>query len=287
MVLSRRLLPIVAVLIWDSRTLGQVREAESVLGATRAALGGDKNLAAVKTFVATGRTRQLRGNNLVPIEFEISCELPDKYVRKDEFPAQDTDVTVSGFRGDELIVFPQPPAGRGGPPPAQRLTAAKQDFARLMLGAFAASFPGYPLTFKYAAEGEAPEGKADILDVAGPPGFAARLVIQRGTHLPVMLIWNAPPPPGGRGGGPPGGPPQGAAPRGAPPPPGATPPRGAEPTGPLPENRLYFADYRDVKGTKWPFRIRRAVGGNTIEETTFDRINVNVKIDPKKFEAPK
>ena len=286
MVLSRRLLPIVAVLIWDSRTLGQARDADSVLAATREALGGDKNLAAVKTFVATGRTRQLRGNNLVPIEFEISCELPDKYVRKDEFPAQDTDVTVSGFRGDELIVFPQPPAGRGGPPPAQRLTAAKQDFARLMLGAFAASFPTYPLTFTYAAEGEAPEGKADILDVAGLPGFAARLVIQRDTHLPVMLIWNAPPPaPGGRGGGPPGGPSPRAAPPGAPPP--GAPPRGAEPAGPLPENRLYFADYRDVKGTKWPFRIRRAVGGNTIEETTFDRINVNVKIDPKKFEAPK
>jgi hypothetical protein len=286
MVLSRRLLPIVAVLIWDSRTLGQARDADSVLAATRAALGGDKNLAAVKTFVATGRTRQLRGNNLVPIEFEISCELPDKYVRKDEFPAQDTDVTVSGFRGDELIVFPQPAAGRGGPPPAQRLTTARQDFARLMLGAFAASFPSYPLTFKYAAEGEAPEGKADILDVAGPAGFAARLVIQRDTHLPVILIWNAPPP-GGRGGAPPGGPLPGAAPSAAPPPPGATPPRGAEPAGPLPENRLYFADYRDVKGTKWPFRIRRAVGSNTIEETTFDRINVNVKIDPKKFEAPK
>ena len=283
MVLSRRLLAIVlAVLIWDSRTLSQARDAESVLAATREALGGDKNLVAVKTFVATGRSRQLRGNNLVPIEFEISCELPDKYVRKDEFPAQDTDVTVSGFRGDELIVFPQPPAGRGGPLPAQRLMTAKQDFARLMLGAFAASFPSYPLTLKYAAEGEAPEGRADILDVAGPPPFAARLVIRQDTHLPVMLIWNAPaPPPSGRGGGPPGAPPAGAAP------PGATPPRGAEPAGPLPENRLYFADYRDVKGTKWPFRIRRAVGDNTIEETTFDRINVNLKIDPKKFEAPK
>jgi len=273
MVPSRRLLPLLAVLIWDSRTLGQARDAESVLAAARDALGGDKNLAAVKTVVATGRTRQLRGNNLVPIEFEINCELPDKYVRKDEFPAQDTDVTVAGFRGDELIVFPQPPAGRGGPPPEQRLMTVKQDFARLMLGAFAGSFSSYPLTFKYAAEGEAPEGKADVLDVVGPPPFAARLVIQRDTHLPVMLIWSAPaPPPGARGGGRPGGPPPaGAAPSAAPP----------------PENRLFFADYRDVKGTKWPFRIRRAIAGNTIEETTFDRININVKIDPKKFEAPK
>src|SRR5438876_1008402 len=119
MVLTRRLLAIVlAVLIWDSRTLSQARDAESVLAATREALGGDKNLAAVKTFVATGRTRQVRGNNLVPIEFEISCELPDKFVRKDEIPAQDTDLTISGFNGNQLIQFPQAPPGRAGGPAA-------------------------------------------------------------------------------------------------------------------------------------------------------------------------
>jgi hypothetical protein len=50
---------------------------------------------------------------------------------------------------------------------------------------------------------------------------------------------------------------------------------------------MYFADYRSVNGLEWPFRIRRAVAGNTIEETTFDRVSINVKIDPRKFEAPK
>jgi predicted thioesterase len=49
-------------------------------------------------------------------------------------------------------------------------------------------------------------------------------------------------------------------------------------------NRLYYADYRDVSGLKLPFRIRRAIGTMTIEETTFDRFLVNAKIDPKKFE---
>jgi hypothetical protein len=34
-------------------------------------------------------------------------------------------------------------------------------------------------------------------------------------------------------------------------------------------------------------RIRHAVAGQTTEETTFDRIRVNVKIDAKKFEVPK
>jgi hypothetical protein len=32
------------------------------------------------------------------------------------------------------------------------------------------------------------EGKADILEVAGPANLSARLVVQQATHLPVMLI---------------------------------------------------------------------------------------------------
>jgi hypothetical protein len=240
---------------------GQAPDASKILADARTALGGDANLSAVKSFVATGRTRQVRGNNLVPIEFEINCELPDRFVRKDEIPAQDTDPSVTGFSGDQLILAPTPPNRGGGPSPQamaqQRLIGTKQDFARLMLGAFAASFSSYPLTFKYLAEGDAPEGKADILDVAGPAGFSARLVVQRDTHLPVMLMWQAPGP---------------AAP-GAP---------------PMPvEHRLYYGDFRTVSGTKWPFRIRHAVAGQTIEETTFDRIRINVKIDPRKFEVPK
>src|SRR6202521_5481443 len=92
----------------------QTVDAAQVLAGAREALGGEKKLSAVKTFTATGRTRQVRGNNLVPIEFEINCELPDKFVRKDEIPAQDTDPTTRGFSGDALIQGPPPGAGRGG-----------------------------------------------------------------------------------------------------------------------------------------------------------------------------
>ena len=231
----------------------QAPDAAQVVSSAREALGGEKKLSAVRTFTATGRTRQVRGNNLVPIEFEINCELPDKFVRKDEIPAQDTDPSTRGFSGDQLIQIPPPGAGRGGRGaggPVPPIVAVKQDFARLMLGMFAASFPSYPLTFKYGAVGEAPEGKADILDVTGPANFALRFVVQRDTHLPVMLMWSAP--------------------------------------GPAPaEQRMYFADYRDVDGFKLPFRIRRAVGADTVEETTFDRFRINAKIDPRKFEMPK
>ena len=55
-------------------------QAATVIKDAREALGGEEKLAAVKTLVATGRTKQLRGDNLAAIEFEIAMELPDKYV---------------------------------------------------------------------------------------------------------------------------------------------------------------------------------------------------------------
>jgi hypothetical protein len=297
--------------------------AAKVLAAAREALGGDGRLSSVRNFVATGRTRQVRGDNLVPIEFELQCELPDKYVRKDEIPAQESGPTSTGFNGDDLIQLPVPPppagrAGAPGPPPAQieamrkgRLAATKQDFVRLTLGLFASSFSAYPVTFTYAGEAEAPQGKADVIDVKGAGGFAAKLFINSQTHLPVMVSWmgqsmpmrGMPPgaggaPPGGRAAAPPAGsapaaPPVGIAP-GAPTPsaPGAAAAgaRAAGPGGPSAapvEYRLYYGDYREVDGMQWPFRIRKATGPDTTEETTFDRFRINTKIDQKKFEVRK
>jgi len=48
---------------------------------------------------------------------------------------------------------------------------------------------------------------------------------------------------------------------------------------------MYFADYKDVDGLKLPFRIRRAAGSETTEETTFDRYRINAKVDPRRFDT--
>ena len=249
----------------------QARTAESVLAAARAALGGDAKIASVKTFIATGRTRQVRGENLVPIEFEIQAELPDKYSRRDEFPAQDAGPVTSGFAGDAVVLIPRPvpPPPRPGapaPPPQQqemmlraRLVQVKQDFARLLLGMFAGTTSAFPVTYAYVGQAEAPQGKADVIDVTGPANFTARLFVAS-DGLPIMLSWQAPMGPGG-----PGGPPPGAK--------------------PAPEQRLYFADYRDVEGLKLPFRLRRAAGAETTEETVFDRYRINAKVDPRRFDT--
>jgi hypothetical protein len=150
------------------------KDPAAVLAAARQAMGGEKKLSAVKSFTATGRTRQVRGENLVPIEFEIFVELPDKYLRKDEIPAQETGPNASGFNGDGLLVDPPPPAAMPEPAQKARVATLKQDFARLALGMFAGSFAAYPLTFTYVGEAEAPQGKADVLDAKGADNVTLR-----------------------------------------------------------------------------------------------------------------
>jgi hypothetical protein len=195
------------------------------------------------------------------------------------------------------------PGGRGPAmdPRRARLATVKQEYARLALGLFGASSAS-PLTFSYAAIAEAPQGRADVLDVKGEGNLAMRYFINTETRLPIMVTWTTPPtnvivtvP---------GKPPTSVAPGAVvvegPPAPAANAPkeemdkyskevlslRAKAQATPV-ENRLYFADYRDVDGLKFPFRLRRAIGTETTEETTFDRFRVNVKIDQRKFEPLK
>lgn len=256
-------------------------DATTVLLKAREALGGEKKLASIKTIVLSGQTRQIRGENLIPMVFEINIELPAKYARRDETPAVESGYSTTGFSGDDLIQLPPPatpvmppmPARPGGPPPPtpeqiaaqqaaqrkSRVATLKQDYARLMLGLFAASTEVFPLTFQKFGIAESPQGKADVITVLGPNNFTASLLINQESHLPVMLSWVPPAPPARAGS-----------------------------TAPAPvEQRVYFADYRDEGGVMWPHRIRRAAGADTTEETTIDRVRLNVRIDPRKFEVVK
>jgi hypothetical protein len=311
---------------------GQKADAAVVMAAAREALGGEKRLSSVRSFSVTGRTQQVGAESLVPIEFEIVCELPDRYARKDEFPAQKT---TTGFNGTELIQWPVPEvrparAGARPPGPAQqeaartlRVTAIKQDFVRLTLGMFATSFPSYPLTFSYAGQAEAPQGKADVIDAHGADNFVVRLFVLSTTRLPAMVSWMPPAQPvrpgavmtgAARGGGPavpapgakpgvetqPGGPSPrpagGAATEAGRAPAPTAPPASPGPQPALPgapsaaragESRIYYADYRDVDGLRLPFRLRRTAEAETVEETIVDRYRINPTIDPRRFEVRK
>jgi hypothetical protein len=46
---------------------------------------------------------------------------------------------------------------------------------------------------------------------------------------------------------------------------------------------VFFDEWRDADGVKFPFKMRRAMGSETTEEWTVSKIKVNPKIDPKRF----
>ena len=51
------------------------------------------------------------------------------------------------------------------------------------------------------------------------------------------------------------------------------------------EYRLYFADWSEVDGIKFPLKVQRAVEGTAEEEWTITRVKVNPKIDAGKFKS--
>jgi hypothetical protein len=46
---------------------------------------------------------------------------------------------------------------------------------------------------------------------------------------------------------------------------------------------VFFDEWRDADGLKFPFKMRRAMGSETIEEWTVTKVKVNPKVDPKRF----
>jgi hypothetical protein len=287
-------------------------KAGEILAAARKAIGGGK-LESLKSFSVQSDVQRNVGGMQLNADVEIVLELPDKYARVETLNAGPgmsiSGGSTTGFNGEHLLQKigaggmsggtmiirmgggggPAPSAGEK-PTPEQleqlkttALRSSKTEASRLMLGWFAMAHPAAHAEYTYLGEAESVEGKAYVLDVKNADGFAARLFIDEQNHLPLMVTYKA------------------AKPRmitqsvGAPPAAGGhavtqmngdamkqvqtamqQPPEMADYT-------VFFEEWRDADGVKFPFKMRRASEGSTTEEWTVSKVRLNPKIDPKKF----
>ncbi len=285
--------------ISTTRTPADTRATE-LLAQARAALGGEQQLSRVHGLSLDGTLQRAIGDRQVDGEVTIDLQLPDRMLRTDSIsPMGDSAlvVTAQGVSGDRLLrssrVLNTPPGAmiRIPPPPApgsdaetQALRGARADFARLTLALLLTAPAQMPLDFTYGGEAEAPDGKADVIDVKGPGTFAARLFLDKDGHKPLMLTY--------RGVAPrifvqraQGGPPDGR--RDGPPEPGRGGRRDhdvdAAPAPDIVDITLFLDDYRPVDGVLLPHHITRSTDGQPTEELTFKTIRINPAFKAETF----
>lgn len=299
-------------------------KATEVLAAARKAMGGLR-IESLKSMSVHASVQRNIGDFQMAGDLELLVEMPDKYMRSETARTSMVSMAnTAGFNGDRPLKSAATPSllpgggmvirmgGPAGPvAPAEKPTPEQQqqidrqmvrtarfEISRLMLGWLGKTHPSVSVQYTYAGEAESPDGKAHVIDVSNADGFAARLFVDEKTHLPLMVTYQGPLPRIVTAGGPrPGAPGQ---------PPGSQPPvrqLGAEerkalaadaekqmqdiqrepPT--MVEYSLFFDDWREEDGITFPRALRRSSAGTTTEEWTIDKVKVNPKIDPKKFET--
>ena len=298
-------------------------KAAEVIAATRTALGGERTLAGVKSLSVRGSYRREMaappdgggqrqvfaigpggGSPQMTGDLEIDVVFPDKYIKVDSSTGMVGITRTEGFDGDKplMSVHSNSPnvrimADTPQTDPSRSKIAvdrARAELARLLLGLVGGTQPGFPVTYSYVGQAESPDGKAEVVDVKGPDGFAARLFIDTETRLPLMLTYIAPEPRvvtrtiGG-----PGGTPMRERAEGGRRAPELTPEererleeerKALEATPPkMIEHRLFFSDYREVNGISLPHSIRRGTGSATTEEWEIKSYKVNPSIKADRF----
>ena len=266
-------------------------KAQQLIKQARAALGGDK----LKSMSVTGNYRRKFGQMEMSGEVNYDLLLPDMMMKTETMnPAPSLEITrLETINGDDVWEDQQQHGGGGGmviirrgpggpeADPKRAQAAMRQgirsDFARLSIGLLLTTPSSFPVEFSFAGEAEAPEGKADVLDVKGPGGFAARLFLDQKTHRPLMLTFN------------------GIKPR-------IVTERAAavhrspeemekrakemEPEmskQPVVEFRIHFSDYREVNGVSIPHRLTRSIEDEVNEEMEIKNVKINPQFKPEKF----
>lgn len=273
--------------------------AEEVLKQARAALGGEEKLRGVQALSFKGKFRRVIQEREMSGEREFDFQLPDKFMKTESFVPPGMTAGINSTQG--LSGAESWSTGRGGmiimradgkePTPEEKERAAKAgalrlraEMARFVLALLATPTADFPLQFTYAGEATADDGSADVLDATGPDGFAARLFLDKQTHLPLMLTYRAPKPrmftmTTQQGGGKSGG-------------------KSPEEVAKEAQDKLKadaaarpeevemqwrFSDYRQVAGLRLPHRITSGPDGETTDEFEVKTYAVNPQFKADKL----
>ncbi|HXG66957.1 MAG TPA: hypothetical protein VNO70_17780 [Blastocatellia bacterium] len=272
--------------------------AEEILNQARAALGGAEKLSAISSLSVAGsfrRVAEFRGpSGEVETrdqvgEVELDFLMPDKYLRTETLELMGgAGVTIlRALNGEQTWSDSRSSGGnimiRVGPGPGTASPAAglRAEFNRHLLVFLLTAPASSSLEFTYAGEAEAEDGRAHVLDVKGKDGFAARLFLDKQTHLPLMLSYRAARPraqlvmaQGGRMSGS-----REEIERRVREQAQQNPPEMAEM-----EVQERFSDYRKVDGILLPHRIEKATDGKANEEWEIKKYKLNPIFKPQHFE---
>src|SRR5262245_42814489 len=274
----------------QSETLVAELPEQELLALARKALGGEAKLNTIETLSATGKLRRVMGEMDQSGEIEFTFALPDRF-RKEEtvstpmgpevmlvavLNANQAWRDIKALGGGNLMMSTRHLRGDHGSE-AKQLEEMQGEFQRLLVSTLLILPPASSLQF--IGESESNDGRADVIDVKGDDGFAARLFLDQKTHLPLMLSY------------------RGVLPRMVFSRMGLRPLGGdrekmrmemderrkkIEAEGPPPleeaDFELHYSDYRVVDGVQLPHVVTRAVNGETKEEWQIQKYRINPSI---------
>lgn len=265
---------------------GDDRAAEA-MEAARSALGGPR-LEALTGLSVEGDFRRLLGEREMEGELVVEIAVPDRIRRTEHtgFAGGPAFTRTTGLDGGTFWSDATNRGGGfiarfGGPEGAPPSEADRERFRALQERQLRRELDRYLLVLllrtasppKYAGTAEAPDGAADVIEVAGHDGAPLRLFLDRQTHLPLMLAYSDVMPRIIR---------RGARER-------RDPEQAQRMMQDAPREaamELRLDDYRSVDGMKLPHRITRSVDGAPVEEWTIERFKVNPKFKPDTFQKP-
>jgi hypothetical protein len=270
------------------------QRAREILAQAREALGAAKRPAAVKALSLEAELRRVQpveGGEARDMSGELTVDalLPDRYLKIETLspmpgaPAfgvgtgldagQAWRAPVGSGGGPHLVVRVADGEGPGAAESLLRRTRA--EMARLALLALASAPEESGLTFTHAGEAEAPEGRADRIDVSDGQGPVGTLFVDQKTHRPLLFSFKA------------------RAPRiqmmramshDAAHARAAAEQRAAAATAaPEVEARLYVSDWKAVDGLLLPHHVSQSIEGGASEEWTIKKWKLDPAFKPGHF----